>query len=339
MSSNTEDDTDPADRLVNLIAKAGPRRQPPAVLEEEVRTAAHAAWQDSLHRERRQRRQRLTAGWLAAAVVIIGAGIGWRFGVPSAAPVAIVLGELEFSQGDVRLQSAHVANSGAQTHFYVGDEISTGSTGGARLTLPNDLQVRLASNTRVRGSAIDQLVLVAGGLYVDSGARHAALSISTPYGAVSHVGTRYQLQATRDQLTIRVRDGAVRLTTVQGNTQQLSAQGQLQVSASGQIQRSTVTPYGDEWAWVDALAPHFNIENRSLDELLNWAATETGRIVSYADEATQALAKHTVLHGASDTFTPAQAIEVIPPTADFTARWTAERLLVSKNKIEVTPRS
>ena len=41
---------------------------------------------------------------------------------------------------------------------------------------------------------------------------------------------------------------------------------------------------GASWAWVETLAPEVDIEDRPLEEFLDWVARETGRKLVLADE-------------------------------------------------------
>lgn len=307
------------DPLARLITQAGPRTPPPQASEERIRTAAYDAWQQALKKNRRRR----LMGWAAAAVTLIAIGIAWR--ARETVPAQTVA-QLEQTQGDVRLNSRAVA---AASTVRTGDDLRTGQQSGARLSLISKGNLRLAKGTQLRWVDYRTIALQSGAIYLDSGPQHAALTIRTPYGVVSHVGTRYQVRLTDAALEVAVRDGAVQVVTRDGQYT-AAAKEQLNIDQSGRIVRTSLPSGGGEWAWVDALAPGFNIENRTLDEFLQWLCGETGYRLEYADNAAQAAARQTVLHGLNQSLAPAHALDTILPTTDFNAVYRDERLIVTR---------
>lgn len=315
------------DPLAKLIAQAGPRTQAPAEMEADVRAAVYEAWQQGLRREHRRR----WIGWLsAAALAAIAVGVGLRMTLFAPSPVPALIASLAHAEGEVRVNRQIENDQLLQTPLYSGDEVLTGADGGARLDLSNAASIRLASQTRVHWLAANELELLDGAIYVDSGPQHAALSIKTNHGVVSHLGTRYQVRIDAQTLSVGVRDGAVEVSTPQGKAGAQTRQ-QLKIDAQGRITRSPLAPYGDDWAWVDALAPRFAIDNRSVAEFLEWAAGETGHQLEYRGAEIQAAAAQTRLSGDSKSFTPAQALAAVLPTTDFTVRYESDRMIVERH--------
>jgi len=320
-----------SDPLARLIAQAGPRRQPSVEMETRVRAAAHRAWQSSLRRARYQQ-----VGWLsAAAAVIIAVVIGSHARVSSNA-VPAAAATLMRSTGSVQIASQlngkHVNRSYAtDAVIYTGDEIDTGNNGAVLIALGNKANLRLADHTHVHWVSRTELELTAGALYVDSGSHSVPLSIKTPYGTVSHLGTRYQVRSSNDALNVGVRDGIVEVKTATSSTR-IGARQTFRLDAHGKVVRADAQAYGDEWAWVDELAPRFTIDNRNVAELLEWIATETGHTIRYRDAATRNAAVQTILHGASDSLSPAQALAAVMPTTDFSARYEQGQLVVQRRQ-------
>ncbi|HYM33904.1 MAG TPA: FecR family protein, partial [Steroidobacteraceae bacterium] len=195
------------DVLAALIKRAGPRAQPSTELETKVRGAVYAEWQRSLN----EHRQRRNVRWLAAAAVgALVITFGWRAIVPHAKSVEIAT--IEYSRGDVRINATALADNTRTAWLHSGDEVRTNRNSGARLVLKNSANIRVAANTQLRWRAADEVELVNGSIYIDSGAQHAPLKITTRYGEVSHLGTRYRVRVSADTLSVGVRDGKVAVT-------------------------------------------------------------------------------------------------------------------------------
>jgi hypothetical protein len=324
--TKADNNEDRDDALAALIGQAGPRAHPSAALEESVRAAVYEDWQRSL---RSKRQQRVVVGLLAAAVVIICVGIGWRVVVPGPESTPILVASVAYAHGAVHVSSKQ-ASSSAQAALYVGDDISTDNDAGARLLLSNQASLRLASNSHLRWRTNNDIELLDGAVYVDSGPQHARFVVRTRYGEVTHLGTRYQVKLSADALGIAVREGVVNLQTAKAKAS-VTTQQEMKLDNNGQIAIANVSSYGEEWAWIDSLAPSFDIDNRSVDEFLRWAAQETGHTLDYVDDATRVAATRTVLHGSVGVLSPTRAIAAVLPTTDFNARFADGRLLVSKH--------
>lgn len=323
---NTDLHKDGADALGQLITRAGPRKSAPPEMEAQIRAAAYQAWRRNV---RHDRQRRYFAFLSAAAVACLVVAFTWRFAAPHAPAAPAVVATLAQIQGDLQLNPARAANTAPLRQIYAGDELDALESHGARLTIANALSLRLAPGTRLRWLKSQEIQLLAGAIYVDSGPQHATLFVRTPYGVVSHLGTRYQVRALSDGLSVAVRQGAVQVTNKYGEAG-VQSQQQLRIDGNGQVQRTRISPFGKEWEWADALAPGFQIDNRTLEDVLNWAADETGRRLEYADAAAKQAAERTVLHGSDHSLTPAQALAAVLLTTDFEARFQGERLIVSR---------
>ena len=97
--------------------------------------------------------------------------------------------------------------------IHTGTTLAT-SEGRVALTFGDSLSLRIDRQTRLRFDSREQMTLLAGALYVDSGGINAvpALRIETPAGVVRHVGTQFQVHVTGDMTRVRVREGRVLLT-------------------------------------------------------------------------------------------------------------------------------
>ena len=329
---NPVDPSDPeADALAQLIGRAGARPTAAAGDREHVRFAAHEAWQRSVH-QHRQRRRMLLAGVAAVASVALGALLHVHEGATS--PPSTVIASLAYAQGEVQLHSTYAPgpnprDRATRNQLHAGDEIVTGADGGARIAASSGVVLRVAANTALRWRSAGELELQRGAVYIDSGSRHASLKVHTAFGNVSHLGTRYLVRTDADTLHVVVRDGLITLAA-HGAETQAGGHERLDVGTDGRVLRSIAPPYGEEWAWSDALGARFNVDGRSLDEFLTWASSESGRRLEYEDDAVRDAATHTVLHGQSAVLAPEEALTVILPTTDFSARVVGERIIVTR---------
>lgn len=333
MNTPESPDTSPqSDKLAQLLAKAGPRTAPPARIEAEVRAAVHAEW---LHLTRskkiRQQRRRL----LAAAVMLGVLSIGWLAHKQSstanehgsALPILAVVTQ---TSGDATLNAATVTQAG---RVRIGDVLRTGRDG-IRIEMLNGISLRVAAGSELHWLASDRVQLAQGAVYVDSHgadshANTAPLIIQTTRGEVTHLGTRYLVNADQHSLRVAVREGRV---AIHSNDAQFTVDTlqQVQLDAGAAPVRSDLRADDAVWQWADAMAQPFALENRSVAEFLQWVANETGCELTYASPAIKAAANRTVLHGQPSNQAPLQAMQVVLATTDFHATLQGRQLVITQ---------
>jgi ferric-dicitrate binding protein FerR (iron transport regulator) len=187
-------------------------------------------------------------------------------------------------------------------------------TGDGRLgaAIPGGLSLRLDRGTRLRFIDREHLVLLEGSLYVDSGGLNSgpALSIRTPAGEVSHLGTQFQVQVSGQTTRVRVREGRVALAPQTGIRPRVIAAGDaLEVSGGEEHWRHGLASFGDDWEWATALAQPLAIEDRPLAEFLAWLAREHGWQLRYGNTALQQRTLEIRLHGSFDGLDTASMLE------------------------------
>jgi hypothetical protein len=89
-----------------------------------------------------------------------------------------------------------------------------------------------------------------------------------------------------------------------------------------------VPAYDSSWDWAEALAPAFDIENRSVLDFLKWAARETGKELVFENEDVRKAAMVSYLSGSVSGFTPAEAVDSVMPTTNFEHRIDAQRITI-----------
>ncbi len=97
----------------------------------------------------------------------------------------------------------------------------------------------------------------------------------------------------------------------------IAKKGQLlQLSVDGQEVVTNIPLYGENWQWTEKISPGYNMDGRSLQELLDWVSHETGLQVRYASTESRIAAAQTQLHGQVD-LEPIRALELLLPTSDL----------------------
>jgi ferric-dicitrate binding protein FerR (iron transport regulator) len=314
-----------------LLEEAGARPEVPAADLALSRAAARAEWERVVAPARRRRS---AARWLvpvaAGLAVIVVAGVVARLGpAGGSAGARETLATVTALRGEV---VASPADGGGASGLAAGRALAAGTTietgAGAtagRLTLAwaGGGSLRLDAGSRARLVSASEIELAAGAIYVDSGeAGGAPLEIATALGRVRELGTQFEVRlgAGRDSmLTVSVRQGSVGVSRAAA-AHEVAAGERLSLAGDGTVARSRVARHGAPWSWVLEAAPTFEIEGRSLAQLLAWVGRETGWRVSYEDPALAAAAGEIRLHGTIEGLRPDRAVEVVLPGAGLEHR-------------------
>ncbi|MGC3983190.1 MAG: FecR family protein [Steroidobacteraceae bacterium] len=326
MSNSEDPHPDATDPLAQLLAKAGARRAPPKRLEAEVRAAVHAEWQHLVA----GRKARLQRRWLAAVGFMICAlGTTWLVSRQLSTGTAVNTPQLIATAQQARDTTVNGSGAANESRIHDGDTLRTGNGGAVRLALNNGIDVRIAGNSELRWINANEVQLTQGSMYVDSHSNAAALTVHTVRGDVTHLGTRYRIDADGQMLRVAVREGqaAIKAGAAQFTVAPLE---QLQLDAQSQAIRSELRMDDASWQWVDALAQPFALENRSVSEFLKWVGDETGYQLSYASAAIKTNADRVILHGQQTTLPPLQALQVVLAATDFHATVQDRQLLISQ---------
>lgn len=319
--------------LEALLLAAGPRLQPSAEVAHDVRAAVEAEWRAIV--AARQARRRYTP-WLAAASVAALALGSWLVaprlmqGPAEIASVARVTGSVDYRRESAGGWQPLQPGSTLQP----GDEIRTAHDGRVALKLDGGLDLRLDAETTLAMNDADTAHLAAGQVYVDAGAAGAAarkFTIDTPLGQVRHLGTQYMAGLDRGgMLTIAVREGSVALDT--GREPTIARAGEsLTLAHDGRVVRGTVTAQDEQWAWAREIVPAFEIEGRSLDAFLAWAARETGTQLVYSSADAAREAEQIELKGSVSGMPPEAAVAaVLTTTPSLQHRFAGSQLRIER---------
>ncbi len=312
----------PDDGVGRLIHLAGAR---PAVPEERlarVRTVVHGHWRRTVSRERRRglaMRLGLPLATAAAVAILVGAGLLLRDRVrgsgASMAPVATIVR----AEGRVLRLDGRAAEPGGFLDASAG--LTSGADGRAALRTGSGASVRVDRGTELRLPAAGVLELERGAIYVDTGSFGArgAIEVRTPLGTIADLGTQFEVRLADDGLRLAVRSGAASLTR-DGHTSSAPAGTRLRVDAGGAVETSKVLLDGEDWDWVQAIAPPFEIEGRTLGDYLDWLERETGRRVSFADPSIAVSSRAIVLHGSTAGIRPGDTPDAVLPACGLRHR-------------------
>jgi ferric-dicitrate binding protein FerR (iron transport regulator) len=318
------------DPVARLLQHAGRRTVPPSDMVERIRRQVHAAWRAELSRKRRSRNLAVAASMLT---LTLG---GWWATQPRDTQPPTIVASVERSPAGLSIHSAGHTNArgdehpGAGTLVAVGDRLDTGPGGGALLRVAgvgaSQASLRLAPDTHLVWQAPGRLHLLGGQVYLDTGVDgqggDSVLAIEAGGARIEHVGTRFSVALSGDILDVKVRDGTVRINAAGGVSLLESGEsGRLDRAGSGvpQIERLRVDTSGEDWSWVDALAPVLNIDEQSLWSVLQRAAHEGGLQLRFESPELVREARETVLHGPALTMSPRQALDAILVTSGFEA--------------------
>jgi len=311
--------SDSDSEVSELIRAAGARPVPDADRAARVHAAVEREWRTHTRARGMRRWAGLGVALLAAAATVFFVARQFStVALPAPAPIASVAA----AHGAVSLDIA----GGAAATATVGQTIAAGSTfrtndtSRATVTLIDGGELRIDAKTVATLVDAHTIDLQRGAIYLDSGASTPGrFIVKTASGTVRDIGTRFEvrvgLPVDRD-LRVRVRDGAVQLEH-SGRIDRALQGTELLARPDGTVSTKPVAPFAADWAWTTAAAPTFVVENATLEAFLQWAAREGGWTIGWSDALRQR-ARSTIVHGAIDGLTPAEALAAVLPTCRLT---------------------
>jgi len=347
--NNDTDSTQGEEMVAKLIAAAGKGPTASAEARQRIYDTVRARWEEQIagptdRRERASpgRRETIsshrrawrwnprvlamaaTLGAIAISLALIqnvdpGSAAG-----QAVASLARVQGQAEILRGDDRFP----LDSQVQD-FGVADRLSTASDGRVALRFDDGLSLRMNGDTELRFTAADEVELVRGMVYVDSGSLAAtnALRIQTPFGMVEHLGTQYQVDLGSSGLELRVREGQVSVR-LDGVEEIGTAGEQLDIQANGNTVRSAIAANDSAWDWVIDLATLPPAASYAVDETLAWIARERGLTLAFATRSTELRLGLETLSGL-EGLDPVAALAVVARTNGLSAAIEGDTLVIS----------
>jgi ferric-dicitrate binding protein FerR (iron transport regulator) len=306
-----------------LLRKAPPRPAPSEEAMADVRDAVRAEWRATSGRRRARRR---LVSLAVAATVILAVGFTVNFlRVPSAVPIPVAT--IEKSSGSIHLvgEQAVLHETRDLAELTTGQTLLTGPNSAAAIAWNNGGSLRIDEDTRVEFLSVDEIALRSGRVYFDSQpstlqagitqSSAASFAIRTDQGVVKHVGTQYMTGINGGAVTISVREGQVR---IENDYQQATAVAGMQVTMVGNSQPTyaNVSCHGDNWHWVEQMAPAIDIDQRSAYEFISWVGRESCLEVRFVSDAVERRAHETIMAGTVN-LEPQIALQTLLQTTDL----------------------
>jgi ferric-dicitrate binding protein FerR (iron transport regulator) len=183
--------------------------------------------------------------------------------------------------------------------------------------------LRVDAHSRLRWRGAHEFELLAGRVYVDSGASAdsaaRALEIVVGEARVRHVGTQYLTAREGNTARVLVREGRVRIDLDGGGAELGRGEAAAFATTGGAIRSGTANLRGTDWSWAEALAPRLLLEGRDLRGVLVELARETGRPLQFATQEAERQASETILHGPALDVPPGEALRTLLATSGFVA--------------------
>lgn len=320
------------DAVEALLEQATPRLAPPAGDEQTVRDAVRAEWRSETGRRFRRRR---AAGIAVAASMVLAITVALNaFRETGIAPVE--LASITTSHGSIFLRGNddQPVVAGDVATVFAGQSMTTGDDAGAGLEWAKGGSLRIDEGTRVEFLATDAIYLHSGRVYFDSAETTVdqSLSIETPFGTVTPLGTQFMTNADDDGLTVSVREGQV---DIDGRFHEQTAhEGQrVALIGNGRPTVTNISGTGTEWVWVEAVSPGLDIDGRPVYEFLRWVGRETGYSLEFASADAERLAKESLLRGSVER-DPRSELRMRMMTTDLRAEFDTGRsvLVISESR-------
>lgn len=305
-SQNKGEESRSDDAMLKLMNLAGPRAGIPADVEKRVHENVRQHWQGGI-KQKRIARWAIPVSLAATALLVLAMNVR----SPEITPPTI--GTIAF------------VDSTANSSFVVGEpilagaNIETAAESGLSITLKGDVSLRIAANSSVHLDDSDEITLFSGQIYADSGERiyrDRHLTVNTANGTATDIGTQFSVAYANDLMSVAVREGQVDVAHEQSVFSAMAGD-RVTLQTGSDLIVDKVMPYDPTWDWAVSLAPDFDIKNRSLLDFLKWAARETGKTLSFADDDIRMTAMGTQVVGSIENFTPREAIDAVLATTQF----------------------
>jgi ferric-dicitrate binding protein FerR (iron transport regulator) len=309
-----------------------------------IRAAAQQEWRASLdgvpaRASVRRRWLSLASAAMAAAVAV---AIGWNVFMTNTSADGEVLGELARADAPGIVEALYLRRDVTLTP---GSSLRIGQSldvrGNSLVTLAGGGNLRVARASAVEVIAANAVKLERGELYVDipPGSRGSdRFMVVTPAGEFRHVGTQFAVAIVDGLTRLRVREGSVHWHASEGDST-VSAGTEVLIDRNRTVTRRPIATAGRDWSWAELMAPDFEIENRPLQEFLEWFSRETGRKLVMSDDAVRKQAATIRMHGNVHGLTAVEALTAVMAATTLRFELPEGLIRVSSARETTTPSS
>lgn len=302
------------ERIATLLRMAGPRPAVPADVMRRVRSAAHDAWSEEVHRSTWRR----TTMWVAAAAAAAIA-IGLQLQMPRvpAAVIARTVADVQLVRGGASVAEGREVASGSV--------ISTAPVGVATLNWREHGSLRLAGGTLVRFDSPDAITLQRGAIYFSSMAGTKPIAVRTKFGIVRDIGTQFEARVDPASLRVRVREGRIDF-----NGNDAEAGVELSAGQDGGVKRRSVPTTGADWNWVLDAAPPMRLDGNAR-VVLTAIAREKGLKLMFTDRALADAVARMSLHSRVP-LAPDEALVAATTASNLAYRISGDTLTIERRR-------
>ncbi len=326
------------DILESLFSHASARERAPEEVERAIRASLHAEWTGMTRQ--RQRRKTVIAYGIAASVLLTTVISLNMLNRDVTTPVKHQVATVEKQSGNIFLHQGNERSSEsrrlASGKIFAGQVLSTAQDARLAVAMGTGEIIRINENTRLAFDSESEIELISGQIYVDSVHALATTSpgdtlvIHTIAGSVHHLGTQYITGIDGATVSISVREGQVLIKTE--HTESIAKRGQqLRINQTGTASIASIPTHGPLWEWAERVTPGYNLDGRSAHDFINWVGRETGRVVHFAPDGSEQLARATELRGSID-LEPLRALDLILQTSDLVPAVEDGAIIIRKRK-------
>jgi ferric-dicitrate binding protein FerR (iron transport regulator) len=258
---------------------------------------------------------------LAAACAAFATVAVWWSHRPEVATA--IVASMDRTVGVVQLRLAGHENwsplTPADAPLTIGRGLRTDAAGRAALSFLGGISVRLDHATEIELLSPQALRLVAGRVYVDTGAHasESVFSVVTAGGTVRDVGTRFEVQFGAGTYRIRVREGRIVARQPGRAAVDGTAGDELLSLAGAPFARSMIDAHDRDWGWIESVAVAPPTDGQPISVVLDWVARETSRAVRFESPELERRATQAVLHGSIRDLAPLEALRVTLASLDL----------------------
>lgn len=331
-----KDDTDSnprdEDLLAELFSNVTPRSKPAGDAEDRAFTVLEAQWRDLT--DRRKRRNRVMSWGIAASLIFsLGIAFKWFEETPKTglAPVAAIAR----ATGSTIHTDKQRINSGATSFspLFVGEKLVTGAGSRVALSWNTGGSLRIDENSEIRFVSTSEIQLVSGRVYFDSLPYDrtvdapSSFSIDTVAGRISHVGTQFLTAVSESIVTVGVREGLVEIASP-NFVSRVPSRNEVRITADGRQSKQSIEPYDKSWRWAEEIAPPFDTQGRTVEDMVAWISRETGRPFRFRSKNAELNAASTSLVGLYN-LSPSQALNTMQYATDLRYDIIDEKIVIS----------
>jgi len=304
-----------ADDIEKLLTKAGPRIQPDEEIKQAVYAEVHKTW---LQQTRTPFYKNPL--FLAAASVFLFVGIfvvtfindDNQANYNIAKPIQIS-GQIQISQDNQNWTNLDIDKT-----INPGDYVKTKSNNRMLIELDNGNTIRVDENSFIQIVDRNEIQLKQGKIYVAS-AEHAPLRkllITTELASINHIGTQYQIEFNNGELNVGVRDGKVIIQSEEKH-REIAKGFEVTLNEEGVFNQQTISPFDLKWQWTQKIPKQFDIQDKTVQQYLNWVSLETGYPIIWQSRKDRLDATKIKLSGSINGVLPKDSLNVILPTTRF----------------------